>query len=85
MERCFICADTWTLRTKDEKRLEASEMGVWQAMEKVRWVDKVRDDDVLRRIGEDLSLIHICITLIVLVHKTVIIIWCSALRQVFKW
>ena len=35
------------MRKEDDKRLE---MWVWRAMEKVRWVDKVRNDEVLRRI-----------------------------------
>ena len=33
---------------EDEKRLEAFEMWVCRAMEKLRWVDKVRNDEVLR-------------------------------------
>ena len=48
-------AEIRTLRKEDEKRLDAFGMWVWRAMAKVRWVDKVRNDEVLRRIGEERS------------------------------
>ena len=38
--------ETWTLRKEDQERLEAFEMWVSRAMEKVRWVDKVRNGEV---------------------------------------
>ena len=52
-------AATWILRKEDEKGLEAFEMWVWRAMEKVRWVDKVRNDEVLRRIGKERRILKV--------------------------
>ena len=52
-------AETWTLRKEDEKRLEAFEMCVWRAMEKVKRVDKVRNDEVLRKIREDRRILKV--------------------------
>ena len=34
-------------------------MWVWRAMEKVRWVDKVKNDEVLRRIGEERRILKV--------------------------
>ena len=52
-------AETWTLRKEDEKRLEAFEIWVWRAMENVRWTDKVSNDKVLRRIGEEKRILKV--------------------------
>ena len=52
-------AQTWTLRKEDENRLEAFEMWVWRTMKKVRWLDKVRNDEVLRRIGEERTILKV--------------------------
>jgi len=35
----------------DRERLEAFEMWVWQRMEKISWVDKVTNVEVLRKTG----------------------------------
>ena len=65
LAKCYVWsvalygAETWTLMKEDEKRLEAFEMWVWRAMEKVRWVDKVRNDEVLRRIGEERRILKV--------------------------
>ena len=37
-------------------------MCVWRAMEKVRWVDKVGDGEVLRRIGEERRVLTVSYT-----------------------
>ena len=34
-------------------------MWVWRAMEKVRWVDKVKNDEVLRRMVEERRILKI--------------------------
>ena len=44
--------ETWTLRKEDEKRIEAFEMWMWRRMEGVKWEDRVRNKEVLRRVGE---------------------------------
>ena len=49
-----------TMKLKeDEKRIDAFEMRMWRRMEGVKWEDRVRNEEVLRRVGEKLSLIHI--------------------------
>ncbi len=44
--------ETWALRKEDEKRIEAFEMWMWRRMEGVKWEDRVRNEEVLRRVGE---------------------------------
>jgi len=36
----------------DRKRLEATEMWIWRRMEKISWVDKISNDEVLQRVNE---------------------------------
>ena len=36
-----------------KKRSEAFEMWIWRRMEKISWLDKVTNEEVLRRINED--------------------------------
>ena len=40
-------AETWMLRATDQKRLESYEMWCWRRMEKIRWTDHVRNEEVL--------------------------------------
>ena len=47
----------WTLKAADVKRLEACEMWVWQKIEKISWTEKVSNEEVLRKISEESSLI----------------------------
>ena len=50
-------AETWTLRKKDRKYLESFEMWCWRRMEKIKWTDRVSNEEVLRRVGEQRTLI----------------------------
>jgi hypothetical protein len=51
--KCYICsialygAETWTLRTVDQKHLESFKMWCWRWMEKISWTDHVRNEEVL--------------------------------------
>jgi hypothetical protein len=51
--KCYIwsmalcSAETWTLRTVDQKHLESFEMWCWKMMEKISWTDRVRNEVVL--------------------------------------
>ena len=62
--KCFVWsvalygAETWTLRRNEEKRLEAFEMWTWRKMERVKWTDKVRNEAVLKRVGEKRSILE---------------------------
>jgi hypothetical protein len=42
-------AERWTLRAADQKYLESFEMWCWRRMEKIRWTDHVRNEEVLLR------------------------------------
>lgn len=44
--------EMWTLRKVDVRRLEAFELWIWRRMVGVRWEDRVRNEEVLRRVGE---------------------------------
>ena len=47
----LYAAETWTL-TQTYKRLEASEMRIWRRMEKISWLEKVTNKEVLRSVNE---------------------------------
>lgn len=65
MAKCFIWsvalygAETWTLRKEDERRLEAFEMWTWRRMEGIKWEDKVRNEEVLCRVGEEREILKV--------------------------
>ena len=46
----LYAAETWTLA---DRRLEAFEMWIWRRMEKISWLDKVTNEEVLRRVNEE--------------------------------
>ena len=48
-------AEIWTLRARDQKRLESFEMWCWRRMEKISSTDRVRSE-VLYRVKEDLNI-----------------------------
>ncbi|KAJ4432516.1 hypothetical protein ANN_21137 [Periplaneta americana] len=37
----------------EEKRIEAFEMWIWRRMELVKWTDRIRNEAVLERMGEE--------------------------------
>jgi hypothetical protein len=45
-------SDTRTLRKLKRKYLESFEMWCWKRMEKIKWSEKVTNEQVLKRIGE---------------------------------
>ena len=62
--KCYIWsialygAETWTLRSVDQKHLESSEMCCWRRMEKISWTDHVRNEEVLLRVKEQRNILH---------------------------
>ena len=50
-------SETWTIKAKDKKHLEAFEMWVWRRMLKISWRDHKTNEDVLRMVGEERALI----------------------------
>ena len=61
--KCYVCsialygAETWTHRVMDQKQLESFEMWCLR-MEKIRWTDHVRNEDVLLRVKEQRNILH---------------------------
>ena len=45
-------SETWTLRKEEKRRIDALEMWLWRRMERISWTDRVRNEDVLLRVGE---------------------------------
>ena len=62
--KCYIWsmalygAETWTLRTSDQKYLESFEMWCWRRMEKISWTDHVRNEEVLLRVTDQRNNLH---------------------------
>jgi len=62
--KCYIWsialygAETWTLRAVDQKHLESFEMWWWRRMEKISWIDHVRNDEVLLRVKKQRNILH---------------------------
>jgi len=51
-------AETWTLRTTDQKYLESFEMWCWRRMEKIGWTDHVSNEEVLFWVNEQRDILH---------------------------
>ena len=55
--KCYIYpivlygSETWTMLKESERRIEAFEMWVYRRLAKISWKDKVRNEDVLARLG----------------------------------
>jgi hypothetical protein len=54
----FYGAETWTLRSVDQKHLESFEMWYWRRMEKINWNDHMRNEEVLLRVKEQRNILH---------------------------
>ena len=51
-------AETWTLRSVDQKHLECFEMWCWRRVEKISWTDHVRNEEVLLTVKEQRNILH---------------------------
>jgi hypothetical protein len=49
-------SEAWTIGKTDQKRIEAFETWCWRRMLKIKWTDRVRNEEVYRRIGEERTL-----------------------------
>jgi len=64
LAKCYIWsivlygAETGTIRTVDQKRLESFETWCWRRMEKISWTDHVRNEEVLLRVNEQRNILH---------------------------
>lgn len=63
MVRCYIFPvllygmEAWTLTEAMLGRIQAFEMWVYRRMLRISWVEKVRNEEVVRRMGKDLELV----------------------------
>ena len=53
----LYASETWTMRKEDVKRLEAFEMWLWRRMEKISWTEHISNEEVLRMVGEERSIL----------------------------
>ena len=54
----LYAAETWTLMQTDRRRLEAFRMWIWRRMEKVSWLEKVTNEEALRRVNKDRQILN---------------------------
>ena len=52
-------AESWTLNKEDVRRLESCGMWLWRKVLNISWSDKVRNEEVLRRDGEERAIISV--------------------------
>ena len=50
--------ETWTLRREEIDRLEALEMWFWRSLEKIKWQERISNDEVLTIVDETRCLIR---------------------------
>jgi len=53
----LYAAETWTL-TQTDRRLEAFEMWISRRMKKITWLDRVTNEEALRRVNEDRQILN---------------------------
>jgi hypothetical protein len=51
-------AETWTLRKVGKKYLESFEIWCRRRMEKIIWINHVRNEEVLHRVKEERKILH---------------------------
>ncbi|KAJ4447325.1 hypothetical protein ANN_09329 [Periplaneta americana] len=52
-------SETWTLRRSEEKRLKTFPIWMWRKMERVQWVDRIRNETVLERVTEEIMILKL--------------------------
>jgi len=55
----LYAAEMWTLTQVDRDRIEALEMWIWRRMEKISWIDKVINEDVLKKVNESKNMLNV--------------------------
>ena len=54
----LYATETWMLTQTVRRRLEAFEMWIWKGMEKISWLDKVTNEEVLRRVNANRQILN---------------------------
>ena len=49
--------ETWVINDTEKKKLEAFEMWCWRRMERISWIERKTNEEVLRTVGEKRTLI----------------------------
>jgi hypothetical protein len=49
----------WTLRKGGQKYQEGFEMWCWRGIEMISWTDRVRNEEVLHGVKEEMYIVHI--------------------------
>jgi len=52
-------SETWTLRKNDERVVNAFETWCWRRMLKIKWTDRIMNDEVFQREKEERLLLKI--------------------------
>ena len=55
----LYAAETWTLTKVDVRQLEAFEVWIWRRMERISWMDKISNEEVLAKVEEDRQIMKI--------------------------
>ena len=53
MDGSTVCSRDVDVDADRRRRLEAYEMWIWRRMANISWLDKVTNEDVLRRVNKD--------------------------------
>jgi len=48
----LCAAESWKMTQVHRKKLQAMEMWMWRRMEKISWMDKISNEEVLQRVNE---------------------------------
>jgi hypothetical protein len=52
----YAC-ETWTLKESDRKKIEAFEMWIWRRSQGISWRDRITNEEVLNRVGQERQLL----------------------------
>jgi len=61
--KCYVCpvlmygCETWTLKKKEIRSLEAFEMWIHRKMNRIKWTDKISNEDLLRMLNRERDLV----------------------------
>jgi len=58
LEHNFCGAEIRAIRKVDRKYVEGLEIWCWRRMETISWTDRVRNEEVLHRVKEELDILH---------------------------
>jgi len=53
----LYASESWTLREEEKRRLNAFEMWVWRRIEKISWMERITNEEVLQTVGETRQLL----------------------------